>query len=191
MIFECALDGPDKRVCEHLAHLVNSDIVIDGVPLGNKRKLIADCGRIAANLLATGCERVVVIWDLNPPWSNSARGCVAEDCRQIRESLTEAGVEIPAIHLVCIIQELEAWLLADERAVAEVLGLPSAKINRTKKPETIADPKAHLDTIFRTNKRPPYRAHMHAHKIAKAMKDLGRLKGCPAFARFERAVGKE
>jgi len=77
---------------------------------------------------------------------------------------------------------------SNERAVARVLRLPASKIKRIKKPEIIPDPKTHLDNIFRTNKRPPYRAHLHAHQIAQAMDDLGRLKSCPAFARCQRAV---
>ena len=67
MIFECGPDGADKKVCEHLARMLQPDIEISSVTLDNKPNLLSGCGATAAQLLEDGCDRIIVIWDLHPP----------------------------------------------------------------------------------------------------------------------------
>lgn len=59
MIFECGPDGADKKVCEHLARMIEPDITISSVTLDNKPNLISECGIAAAQLLLDGCDRVI------------------------------------------------------------------------------------------------------------------------------------
>src|SRR5436190_6183362 len=68
MIFECGPDGADRKVCEHLARLLQPGLEIVGVTLGDKKQLLAGCGGAALGLLYEGCERIVIVWDLYPPW---------------------------------------------------------------------------------------------------------------------------
>ncbi|MGK7873814.1 MAG: hypothetical protein AB4426_11040 [Xenococcaceae cyanobacterium] len=68
MIFECGPNGADKAVCEHLVRMLKPDIEISSVTLNNKPNLLSDCGDAAASLLGEGCDRIVIIWDLYPPW---------------------------------------------------------------------------------------------------------------------------
>jgi hypothetical protein len=61
MIFECGPDGADLQVCRHLVRLLQPDIEIAGVTLGDKKRLLVECGGAAAGLLRTGCERIVIV----------------------------------------------------------------------------------------------------------------------------------
>src|SRR5215217_4810801 len=66
-IFECGRDGPDYKVCRHLLGKLSMSIEMVARFLDNKQRLLSECGTIAAALLTT-CSRVIVIWDLMPPW---------------------------------------------------------------------------------------------------------------------------
>ena len=95
MIFECGPNGADKAVCEQLAKMLKPDLEISSVTLDNKPNLLSDCGDATALLLAEGCDRVVIIWDLYPPWrEKKQRPCRQEDRQAIMNSLQKAKVSI-------------------------------------------------------------------------------------------------
>src|SRR6266478_5969258 len=116
LILECSPDGPDKLVCEYLISRLRPNVEVVSITLINKPNLIAECGKSAVQLFAEDCDRVIIVWDLFPPWGGEA--CRLEDREAILGTLVQAGVHNQDIHLVCIRQEVEAWLLADQRAVA-------------------------------------------------------------------------
>src|SRR5215207_1133514 len=145
MIFECGPDGPDKKVCSHFAGLLWPEAEIQSVTLSDKKKLLTECGKDTATLLDAGCQRVLIIWDLHPAW-REARPCLHEDREAIFASLREAKVTSPNVHLVCIEEELEAWLVADGRAIAQVLSTPAhpVRISHENRPDQVRNPKARL-----------------------------------------------
>lgn len=111
MIFECGPAGADKKVCEHLARQLQPEIEIMSLTLDNKPKLISDCGKAAAKLLQDGCDRILIIWDLYPAWrENKQKPCRKTDRLAIYKSLENSGVPLANTHLICITEELEAWL---------------------------------------------------------------------------------
>lgn len=195
MIFECGPDGADKKVCEHLVRMLDANIEMVSVTLDNKPKLIARCGQAAANLLRVGCERIVIIWDLYPAWrEKKQKPCLKEDRDAIFRVLEQAGVNPALVHLVCIEEELEAWLLADGGAISAVLSTRSrkVKIKSRKKTEQIRNPKKHLDRLFREHARRPYVDRVHAKKIVQALPDLKKIIRCASFRRFAiKVTGKE
>ncbi|OGG56219.1 MAG: hypothetical protein A3F84_10135 [Candidatus Handelsmanbacteria bacterium RIFCSPLOWO2_12_FULL_64_10] len=195
MIFECGPDGADKKVCEHLARMLLPEIEISSVTLGNKPKLISECGLAAAQLLGEGCERVVIVWDLYPPWRKSGqRPCRRADREAIAQSLSRAGVRSRRVYLVCIAEELEAWLLADGRAISAVLSKSThpVDVGDTKKPEQVSNPKKRLTRIFREKTGRLYVDRVHAEKIIQALSDLNRIKRCATFVRFAiKATGRK
>lgn len=72
MIFECGPNGADKKIYEYLAKQLRPDIEISPFFLDNKPKLIGQCGSAAKALLELeGCERVLILWDLCPPWKET------------------------------------------------------------------------------------------------------------------------
>ena len=194
MIFECGPQGADKKVCEYLARQLQPDIEIIGVTLDNKPNLIASCGQAAAQLLNEGCERVLIIWDLYPAWREKGqKPCRREDREAIHKSIENAGVPLSSVHLICITEELEAWLIADGRAISAVLSTPAHPISipDKKRTESIKNPKGDLMKLFKEKSGRPYSDLQHAEKIAKKMPDLSKINRCPSFSRFASKVKGE
>ncbi len=185
MIFECGPQGADRKVCEYLAKQIKPDLEIESVTLDNKQKLIIDCGQAAAQLLTDGCHRVLIIWDLYPSWQREEAPCRKEDREAIERSLNIAAADKEKVALVCIEEELEAWLLADHRAVSAVLSKPHRKVNikRQRSPER-HNPKKRMNRLFNENLGRPYIDRVYAEQIVKAMPDLNRLKKVETFRRF-------
>jgi len=86
-------------------------------------------------------------------------------------------------HLLVIVQELEAWLLADEEALSLVTGRSQPRILN---PETIDDPKARLEKIL-SDAGIVYTAEV-ARKIAAAARADVLSVRCPSFKRFQETV---
>lgn len=195
MIFECVRDGPDQKVCEHLVEMLRPGTEVLSVSLGNKSNLETECGKVAASMLADGCERVVIVWDLNPAWGGrKAKSCLHNDRVKILDALAAAGVTSPPAQLVCIHKELEAWLLADGRAIAAAISKlihRSVTVRDARRAEEEKYPKAKLDRIIKDHcgRHRPYQGHFHAQRIIRELPDLNRIKQCESFVRFaQRAV---
>jgi len=191
MIFECGPDGADKTVCTQLAKLINPEIRITSRTLDDKPNLIAECGNAAAELLDDGCDRVVIIWDLRPAWPDTkSKPCLKEERQAIHDSLHSATLQNDKVHLVCIIQELEAWLLADERAIASVLSRSAhpVTIQRRRRVAQVPNPKSVLNNLFKEHRGRRYVDRIHAEQIVKAMPDLRRLLRVESFSRFHNTL---
>lgn len=187
MIFECGQEGADKKVCEYLARELSPDIDIISVTLNSKPKLLRECGEKTATLLEDGCERVLIIWDLYPPWrGHHEKPCRKEDREQIISSLNNADVTSPNVYLVCIREELEAWLVADGRALSTVISTKAhpVKIKDEKKPDSVKNPKGKLRKIFTENTGKDYNDKIHAEKIIKALPDWKKIRRSSSFKRF-------
>jgi hypothetical protein len=192
MIFECGPEGADLKVCTHLVARISPGVVVVPATLTNKKMMIADCGMMAAGLLHTdGCVHVLIVWDLFPPWRDQ-KPCRHEDRQNIFASLDAAGVPREQVSLVCISEELEAWLLADEEALRAFLSTKTHQakyIPQIKKPERVRNPKERLHRIFRANKRGQYNELEHALGIAREWPNLDRLRRrCETFQRFEQKL---
>lgn len=177
-------------MCEYLVKRLRPDTEVVSRTLVNKRKLIADCGETAALLFQDGCNRVVIVWDLYPPWRpQGGKPCRFEDREAVLKSLQQAGVPQQNVHLVCIREELEAWLIADNRAIelaiSKLSGRTRPRIAEVQNPDLASKPKARLMKIFRQHTR-QYEDHIHAIKIARELETLGlkKIKRCQSFARF-------
>lgn len=190
-IFECGKEGPDIQVCRHLVRQLNPEIEFIPSALDNKPNLIEQCGPVAKVLLKE-CERVAIIWDLYPAWREKGiRPCRREDRVAIFQSLNAENVDRKKVALICIREELEAWLLADHRAVSILLRQlkdphPIGRITQFKRPDNIKNPKAVLNKIFNkelgSNRK--YVDYQHALQIAKNITDFQRIKRSESFKRF-------
>ncbi|WP_027716694.1 DUF4276 family protein [Desulfuromonas sp. TF] len=193
-IVECGPKGAETQVLPLLAALIRPEIIPDIIPLDRKPLLKEQCGRYAAELLARGCEKVLIVWDLLPDWGEyEGIGCLHADREEIFQSLQHAGLrrDDPRIAVVCIHKMLEAWLRADDRALARVLSTDAhpVKIPRVKTCQSIRDPKAALDSLFRQSpKFRQYTDYVHAVLIARKITDLTRLNRVPCFNRFREAI---
>ncbi|MBA4124825.1 MAG: hypothetical protein H0X72_20470 [Acidobacteria bacterium] len=129
LILECGPQGADKAVCEYLTNLLNPEIEVVSLTLDNKPGLIENCADAVATLFELeGCDRVVIVWDLYPAWRKAGeRPCRKQDRDQILEKLSNAGITNPNVFLVCIEEELEAWLLWEPQAISIFLSKPHRK----------------------------------------------------------------
>ncbi len=190
-IFECGPDGPDVQVCRHLVHKLDPAIQFIPSTLDNKKKLVEDCGPVAKALLSE-CEKVIIVWDLYPAWREKGmKPCRHEDRQGIFQSLQAERVDLDKVFLVCIREELEAWLLADYRAVTAMLKPlkrphPVGRISRFSNPDRIKNPKKRLTKIFTqelgVGRR--YIDYRHAIMLVREITDFSRIRRSDSFKRF-------
>ena len=190
MIFECGPQGADKQVCEYLAQHIRANLRIKSRTLDNKSNLLRDAGKVAAQLLKEGCTPVLVVWDLRPAWPDKKhKPCRHDERQELLTCLAEAGVPAGApVYLICIEQELESWLLANERAISALLSTSSHvyDVPKVKSPDKVAQPKAALIEHFKKARNWRYDDKVDALRVLKAAAiDLPRLRRSASFARFE------
>jgi hypothetical protein len=196
MIFECGRNGADGKIYPYLAQQIRTDIEVNSIFLDSKPKLIEGSGQSAKNLLEIDCcERVIIVWDLRPPWQvqRTHSLCAVEDCNRIIEVLKSSQLTPPqlqCVRLICIEQELETLLLFDEQALGQylesILRHP-CRIRHTRRPERHENPKKVLYKIFQENHFRPYDDQRDAEGIIK-LASFNKLRHCPAFVRFERRI---
>ncbi|MHB8897349.1 MAG: DUF4276 family protein [Thermoguttaceae bacterium] len=198
ILVECGLNGPEdvlcRRVCELLRVHMGITFEIDIVPMDDKANLIQGCGDATAALFASGCDRVVILWDERPAWPETGRRlCWHNDRQDILASLGRAGVQDREVHLVCIERELESWLLFDERMLSSVLSTVAhpVRIDRQRNPDRMSNPKGRMIDLFRQHRRGRYNDIQHAAAFARCLQDLTHLRRCATFRRFaERVTGR-
>ncbi len=188
-IYECGPQGADVDVCRNLAVRMKSEIECVARTLDNKANLVRECGPVAKVLLQE-CEHVFIIWDLFPPW-REAVPCLHQDRVDIFESLGSAGVDLEKVSLVCIREELEAWLLADKRALQTVLARmkhphPLGTIKNYRDPDSIPQPKTKLTQLFQRElgTRRKYVDSRDAKRIVEAIPDFQKIRRSSSFRRF-------
>ncbi len=188
-IFECGPKGADVDVCQNLAARLQPELECITRTMDNKPNLVRECGLVASVLLQD-CDHVLIIWDLYPPWRESAP-CLHQDRVDIFDSLCNTGVDQTKVSLVCIHEELEAWLLADKRALQTVLAKmkhphPLGKIKRYKIPDSIPQPKTKLIQLFQRElgKTRKYVDFRDAKKIVAAVPDFNQIRRSTSFQRF-------
>ena len=191
-IVECGKDGAEAKAIPALASRIAPSAVLQVVPMDNKPRLKRGCGEAVKRLLNTGCERVLILWDLLPDWGEqSNKGCRHLDKKEICESIRSEGLDPrdARIRLICIEKMLEAWIRADERALSAFLSTAAHPIPvaRCKNPESISDPKAALIDLFRKSGSPirRYVDYEHAIRIVRLLPDLNRLRRAESFRWFE------
>lgn len=191
LILECGPNGADKAVCARLASCIDKRLQVISRTMDDKERLLTHCGPVASQLLNQGCNRVVIVWDLRPAWPDTkSKPCLKEERQQIWNSLHFANVRSEAVYLVCIQQELEAWLLADERSLGAVLSTAErpVRINRRRNVHQIQGPKAVLISLFKEYIGRPYVDRRHAMQIVESMPDLKRLEKIDSFRRFQKSL---
>ena len=147
---------------------------------------------MVAKVLLHECEKVIIVWDLFPAWREKGfRPCRFEDRQAIFQSLRTEQVDKNKVFLVCIQEELEAWLLADNRAISVTLSFckhphPVGRIARYTNPDTVRNPKKVLNRLFKRElgERRRYVDFEHAVRIVKEIPDFNRIRRSASFQRF-------
>lgn len=198
LICEGRLGGEDAQVFEHFAKRITPQATVKAFPQGTKPELISQAGDVAASLFATGYDRVLILWDINPRWGKPDGE--QQDIHEFQLTLAAAGVNAhPCLFLIAIHKELEAWLLADGSALSAVLSRPAhpVTIADTKKADTVANPKKRLEQLFEQHNVPfglqpiqgNYQPKLAAIRIAeKIPAKFGQLGKIDSFKKFGRAL---
>jgi Domain of unknown function (DUF4276) len=188
-VFECGPQGADKQVCEYLAGQLLPGTQFISRTMDNKLKLLDGAAEIAKDLLADGCERVLIVWDLRPAWPDKKdKPCRAAERQTLLDALVKQDLQDKPVYLVCVEQELESWLLASEHAISAYLSTSAHayEAKRVKKPDRERQPKALMNNYFKEARGQPYEDRVHALKVLKAAPiNLGKLRRSVSFARFE------
>ena len=190
MIFECGPAGADKQVCEYFVNKIRPGMPIKSRTLDNKGNLLSEAAKVAAQLLSDGCCCVLIIWDLRPAWPGaSPKPCRAEERDAVLAKLAAAGVPANApVFPICIEQELESWIVANERALEALLSTDAHPydVPRVKRPDLVTQPKAAVIKHFKSARGWRYDDKVDAIRILKAADvDLVRHRRSTSFARFE------
>jgi hypothetical protein len=193
LVFECGPQGADKQVCEYLAKAIRPGVELRSKTLDNKANLLSNAGEVVAQLLKDGCTCVLIVWDLRPFWPDAKESCRHAESVALKKTLADAGVlESDPVHLVCIEQELESWLLTNKRAINEYLSTrtyPCNKAVRVRKPDQVPQPKAKMKNYFKEARGWAYEGTVHAIQVLKATElDLKRMRSSESFARFEKKL---
>lgn len=190
LIFECGPQGADKLVCEYLAGQLRPGVQLVSSTLDNKPNLLAEAGKVAAKLLADGCNCVLIVWDLRPAWPDKKNKPCRHDERQaVLQALSQAGIAVTQpVYLVCIEQELESWILADEQNISDFLstGAYQHPAKKVSKPDRVPNPKSVMLNHFKMARGSRYEDRIHAVKIlSQNPLNLKKLRRSASFARFE------
>jgi len=200
LIFECGPDGPDVKVCTHFLKMLDKNVDFSCRALTNKPGLINDCGKTAKDLInLEKCDKIIVIWDLYPAWREKGQNpCRKQDREAIAKTMKNAGVKISQYEMVCIEEELEAWLISDERALRSYIKAkkhphPLGQIKKNKNPDKQQSPKTWLTKLFNRElgSRRKYIDFIDAEPLVKTFEDLSRIKHSDSFKRFAiKTLGK-
>lgn len=188
LLVESGPQGAEVQVLPYLAERIVAGVQVSPVTFRNKPDLIANCGPAVANLLNDGCDKVLIVWDLYPAWRDDGyRPNCVEDCQSIRQSLRTANVaDDGRVVLLCIREELEAWLIADGRALSAVLSRPthSVRVRDVRRPDATQKPKTRLRRVFKEHGHGDYSDRTHAIRIVRALPDHSRIRRSQSFQRF-------
>jgi Domain of unknown function (DUF4276) len=200
IICEGGLRGADIRVYKFLAEQILSDVKIIPAPLDSKPKLIDQCGEVSKALLELdACERIIIIWDLQPAWkAKGQKACRKNDCDSIKQSLNAAQLndkQLEKVHPVCMEQELETLFLTDEQTIAMYFTQKSGRNCRVKYfkyPEHPQNAKGEVDKIFQmhSGRIHRYTDMTDAEKMIQLV-TINKLKRCASFVRFATKIADE
>lgn len=106
-------------------------------------------------------------------------------------SLRKADLVGRPVFLVCVEQELESWLLADEGKISAYLSTAAHTyaVKRVTKPDRVPNPKSVMMNHFKSARSWRCEDRTHAIKVLRAANtDLRKLRRSPTFARFEKKL---
>ncbi len=190
LLVECATDGPDWQVYSlWVKRLLGDSVQVEQSSAANKKQLVQQAGARVRNLLAEGCVKVLIVWDLWPSWGEG-KPDMSADVAAIEESLRSAGVTDPCVYLLCVNRMLETLLLVDGKALNAVLEIAKhkRKPGNKSKPAATHDQKGYLNAWFQEARKGAYNDYVHAKKIAEKI-DFQRLrKHATEFAKFDEAL---
>lgn len=198
LIVECAPQGLEDVVCPKILALLEAECKVEIKyvirTMVNKKSLIEGCAKVASLLLSEDCDRVVILWDENPPWTEekmyAEKRCWHLERDAIQTRLRTAGIPLENVGLVCVEHEFETILMHDTDLLCAVISRGKehpVKLKRFKNPLAIDDPTRALQRLFRKHNC-PYNKAVIAKKFAAHLNRLDALKHCDIFRRLAEKI---
>jgi hypothetical protein len=199
LIVECAPEGIEDVVCRKVVALlaVQCKVSIDCVirTMINKKLLMDGCATTARALFSDGCDRVVILWDEDSPWTpkedRSDKRCWRHERDGILARLHQTeGIPMERVGLVCVEHEFETIMMYDTgllRAVVSAGKEHPAKIKKIKNPLAFDDPTAAIRKMFDKHKS-RYNKAAVSLKFAKHLNCLDALQRCDIFRRLTQEI---
>src|SRR5437588_7930520 len=173
-----AEDRSDIAVINELIKKIagTKDFVLKGFVGRGCGKIRGKCLQWAQDLKSKGCNSVILLHDLD------SRNLLELE-RQLRESFSPCPIKNNVI--IIPVQEIEAWLLSDEKAIQQAMNLRD-KVSRVPNPESITDPKSRLGEIIyiRSRKTKRYVNTIHNSRIAASL-SIMKVRRCKSFRPLE------
>jgi hypothetical protein len=168
-----------KVIVRRLSSKSNLRVVAKG--FGGCGELCRKAGAFLNDFAAQGIEKVIICHDADGPDAAPVEA-------KVRAILREKGISLDASKKIIIpVQELEAWIMADETAIATVI--PTFKLNAVSQPEMRASPKEWLvRESMRGRSRPLYIPTAHNHRVAAHLDFQKVSTKCPSFAPLRKFV---
>lgn len=142
-------------------------------------KLKNKCAAWAKNLVASGCDHVIMLHDLDRNEEAKLRSDLEK--KICRKAFPKSIIVIPT-------EELEAWLLSDPDAIKSVFGLKKAP-TKIQDCEEISSPKEHLrDLVWQLGKK-RYLNATHNKKLSEALA-LANLRRCKSYMPLDDYITK-
>lgn len=188
-VLECCKGGPDEQVYTYLAEYFCPALEIEPPSTHiNKKLLLEEFPETVVSLLeSSGCDMVFVIWDLMPPWGAKKLSC-KDDVKKFKQKIQKFGIDETKVILVCIIDMLESWLIADGRALTTYLSElhPTHKVKVPDR-KTLSQQRKPKDVIWKYY--PGYNDMEDAIKIVKLFPNFDRIaRRNKPFNRFKKKI---
>lgn len=192
-VLECDAGGPDELVFTCLVRRLSPGTQVKVVTMGSKKFMQASAAKAAQELIETDeCDRVIIAWDYKPPFDGPppARRCEDETAIMLKTLSVLPHNMKRKVRLLCLVHELETWLITEDRAVRNYLSTPEHK-NKFKapaKPLTKTDPKAVLSGEFKAVRGTRYEDFREAIRLVILWEDTRKVGKLDSFQRFAALV---
>lgn len=149
----------------------HSQIILKKACAKGCTRIPSKCKRMAVDLKNKNCDRLIIVHDLDD-----------NDENKLRVTIMSAINPCPiGNHILIIpIRAIEAWLLADMKAIQNVFNYTHSIIKEIPNTETIGNPKDHLQDLVKRRIRKRYLNTVHNAKIASLL-DLSKVLRCQSF----------
>ncbi len=198
LIVECAPGGMESTICPKIVQLLGrlASIPVTATirPMTNKKQLLLRGAEAARLLLSTGCDRVVILWDENPPWTPqkdlAEKRCWHVERDHLLTELERVGVDRRNVGLVCVEREFETWLLHDLDLVRRVLrrGSRQRRIKLPNDPLTVESPKRFLSRLLSSRFGQRFNREVAAINFNRHLMTLEQLQRCDTFRYFAQSA---
>ncbi|MBX3317195.1 MAG: DUF4276 family protein [Phycisphaeraceae bacterium] len=160
--------------------IADKSLTIAGKGYTSCDELCRKGGGLVTSFMQRGFSRFVICHDSD---NNDSLAIVTK----IRNAITRPSGSCSLSCIIVPVQEIEAWILADEMAVRTTI--PTFQLCETLHPENVQSPKEYIERASRSGRTSPLYSHaIHNPKVA-AHLDIAKVsRKCPSFRHLVQSV---